>query len=170
MTSVMHVFSITTGFDFSPAFGSLSGGTVLTLNGSAVDGVDLSDRSSVAVDIGGIPCDIDTYVRTWLGCSPNYLSLTPGRYLSSSSCCRSRAVSNSSLACVTRAYPSAQEGLDSPPLTVTVTLNNTQYQLNRTFTYSWNSTPQVSARSMTECSTCPVGKVISKAAIATSCR
>ena len=92
-------------------------------------------------------------------------SLTPGRYLSSSSCCRSRAVSNNSLACVTRAYPSAQEGLDSPPLTVTVTLNNTQYQLNRTFTYSWNSTPQVSVRSVTECSTCLVGKVIGIAVI-----
>ena len=51
-------------------------------------------------------------------------ALTPGRCHSSSSYCRSRAVSNSSLACVTRAYPSAQEGLDSPPLTVTVTLNN----------------------------------------------
>ena len=73
MTSVMHVFSITTGVDISPAFGSLSGGTVLTLNGSAVDGVDFSDQSSVAVDIGGIPCDIDTYVRTWLGWSSNYL-------------------------------------------------------------------------------------------------
>lgn len=144
MTSVMHVFSITTGIDFSPAFGSLSGGTVLTLSDSAVDGVDLSDRSSVAVDIGGIPCDIDTYVRGWAG-ARIFCYLVHHRYLSSSSCCRSRAVSNSSLACVTRAYPSAQEGLDSPPLTVTVTLNNTQYQLNRTFTYSWNSTPQVSA-------------------------
>ena len=77
MTSVMHVFSITTGVDFSPAFGSLSGGTVLTLNGSAVDGVDLSDRSSVAVDIGGIPCDIDTYARTWPGWSSNYLLPCP---------------------------------------------------------------------------------------------
>ena len=71
MTPVIHVFSITKGVDISPAFGSLSGGTVLTLSGSAVDGVDLSDKSSVAVDIGGIPCDVDTYVRTWLGCSSN---------------------------------------------------------------------------------------------------
>lgn len=61
MTSVMHVFSKPTGDDISPAFGSLSGGTVLTLSGSAVDGVDSSDQSSVAVDIGGIPCDVDTY-------------------------------------------------------------------------------------------------------------
>ena len=61
----MHVFSITTDVDFSPAFGSLSGGTVLALSGSAGDRVDLSDQSSVAVDIGGIPCDIDTYARGW---------------------------------------------------------------------------------------------------------
>ena len=179
MTSVMHVFSITAGVDISPAFGSLSGATVLTLSGSAdVDGVDSPDLSSVAVDIGGIPCDIDTYARTWLGCSPSYLlpcsspagPLHPvGTFNSSSSCCRSRAVSNSSLSCVTRSYPSAQEGLDSPPLTVTVTLNNTHYKLNRTFMYSWDSTPQVSAQSMTNQSMCPVEKVISKAAEATSC-
>ena len=73
ITSVMHVFSITTGVDISPAFGSLSGGTVLALSGSAVDGVDALDKLSVAVDIAGIPCDIDTYTCTWLGCSPNYL-------------------------------------------------------------------------------------------------
>ena len=77
MTPVMHVFSINTAVDISPAFGSLSGGTVLVLSGSAVDRVDLSDKSSVAVDIGGIPCDIDTYARTWLGCSPNYLLPCP---------------------------------------------------------------------------------------------
>ena len=62
---------------------------------------------------------------------------------------RSSNVSNGSLACVTRAYPSAQEGQDSPPLAVTATINNTQYQLNTSFTYSWNSTPQVSAQHRT---------------------
>ena len=39
--------------DITPTSGSLSGGTVLTLNGSV-----LTNQSEVTVDIGGIPCEV----------------------------------------------------------------------------------------------------------------
>ena len=39
--------------DITPTSGSLSGGTVLTLNGSV-----LTNQSEVIVDIGGISCEV----------------------------------------------------------------------------------------------------------------
>lgn len=46
------------GMDVSPNSGSLSGGTVLSLYHSDVYEMNSVDPSSVAVDIGGIPCDV----------------------------------------------------------------------------------------------------------------
>ena len=42
----------------SPASGSLSGGTILSLYHSDVYDMYSVDKSSVAVDVGGIPCDV----------------------------------------------------------------------------------------------------------------
>ena len=76
-TSIVYVWCVLyyTGMDVSPNSGSLSGGTILSLHPTNVSKMNSVEYSSVAVNIGGIPCDvisgyamhactIRTYVRT----------------------------------------------------------------------------------------------------------
>ena len=66
------------GIDIAPLSGSLSGGTVLTLNGSI-----LANQSEVTVNIGGIPCEVHfrymiapaaVHVRLFI-CSPIFYNI-----------------------------------------------------------------------------------------------